>query len=48
MPSLVRFLFVAGALSAIAVGCLYVLAVYFEPEPKEVTRPISNVKVRKD
>lgn len=47
MPSLVRFLFVAGALSAITFGGLYVLATYFEPEPKEVTQPLSGVKVRR-
>jgi hypothetical protein len=48
MPSLVRFLFVAATLSAITFGGLYVLAVYFEPESKEVSRPIHNVKVRKE
>ena len=46
MPSLLRFLVVAGLLSAVTFGGLYVLGEYFEPEPKEVTRPVHGVKVR--
>jgi hypothetical protein len=46
MPSLFRFLLFAGVLSAIAYGGLYALAVYFEPEPKEVSKPLPGVKVR--
>ncbi len=47
MPSLFRFLFVVGSLAAITYGGLYVLAVYFEPEPKEVRKSIPGVKIRR-
>jgi hypothetical protein len=47
MPSLFRFLLIAGVLSAVAYGGLYALAVYFEPEPKEVSKPLPSVKVRR-
>ena len=47
MPSLFRFLVVAGALTAIAFGGLYVLATYFEPEPREVSKTLPGVKVRR-
>lgn len=47
MPSLLRFLVVVGALSAITVGGLYVLSEYFEPVPKEVTQPLPGVKIRR-
>lgn len=48
MPSLLRFLIVIGVLSAVTVGGLYVLAVYFEPVPKEVTQPLPGLKVRRE
>jgi len=48
MPSLFRFLFAAGLLAGIGLGGLYVLAVFLEPVPKEVTKTIPNVKVRKN
>jgi hypothetical protein len=40
MPSLFRFVFVVGTLAAVVAGGLYVLAQYFEPEQREVTRPV--------
>lgn len=46
MPSLVRFLVVVGVIVAIGYTGLYVLAYHFEPESREVTQPIGNVKVR--
>lgn len=48
MPSLFRFLFIAGALSAVVFGGLYVLAVHFEPVPQEVTKPVVGVKIRRE
>ncbi|MEW5963200.1 MAG: hypothetical protein AB1749_06510 [Pseudomonadota bacterium] len=48
MPSLFRFLIIAGTLSAMVFGGLYVLAVYFEPVPQEVTKPVAGVKVRRE
>ena len=47
MPSLFRFLFVVGSLFAMAYGGLYVMAVYFEPEPKEVRKPLPTIQIRK-
>ncbi len=47
MPSLFRFLAIAGTLSAIAFGGLYVLAEVFEPVPKEVSKTVPGVKIRK-
>jgi len=48
MPSLFRFLMVLITLGAIGYGSLYVLAVYFEPDQKEVKRSIPGVKIRRD
>jgi hypothetical protein len=47
MPSLFRFLSVLGLLSAVVFGGLYVLATYFEPQPREVVQPVPNVKVKR-
>ena len=47
MPSLFRFLLIVGSLAAIGYGGLYLLAYHFEPQPKEVTQPVSGVKIRK-
>ena len=47
MPSLFRFLFVLGLLSAVTVGGLYVLSEYFEPESSEVTYSLPGVKIRR-
>lgn len=46
MPSLVRFLVVLGIASAVVFGGLYVLAVYFEPVPRETSTPVPGVKIR--
>jgi hypothetical protein len=47
MPSLFRFLFILGALVGLSYGALYMAATYFEPEPKEVSKPVPGVKIRK-
>jgi hypothetical protein len=47
MPSLFRFLFIIGAIIGAGYGGLYVAATYFEPEPKEVTKPVPGVKIRR-
>ena len=47
MPSLFRFLAVVGVLVAVTVGGLYVLAESFDPVPREVSRPVHDVKIRK-
>jgi hypothetical protein len=46
MPSLFRFLVVVGVAATVVLGGLYVLAVYFEPEPRETSTPVPGVKVR--
>lgn len=48
MPSLFRFFAIVGVLAAIGYGGLYILANHFEPQPKEVTQPLGNVKIRKN
>ena len=47
MPSLFRFLAVAGVISALTFGGLYAAATFFEPESKEVSKSLPGVKVRK-
>lgn len=47
MPSLVRFVVILGTLAAVGYWGLYVLATQFEPQQREVTEPIGNVKIRK-
>ena len=47
MPSLLRFIFVVGALTTVVAGGLYVLATQFEPTQQEVTKPVANVKIRR-
>lgn len=40
MPSLFRFVFAISTFAAVVGGGLYVLAQFFEPEQREVTRPV--------
>lgn len=47
MPSLIRFLVVAGVVGGVIFGGLYVLAVFFEPVPKETSTPVPGIKVRR-
>ena len=46
MPTLFRFLMVLGLIAGGIAGSLYVLAEYFQPEPKEISKALRNVKVR--
>ncbi len=48
MPSLFRFLMITGVLALIIYGGLFALAVYFEPEQREVSTPIHGVKARQE
>jgi hypothetical protein len=48
MPTLFRFLMVLGLIVGGIAGSLYVLAEYFQPEPKEISKALRNVKVRAD
>jgi hypothetical protein len=47
MPTLIRFLVIVGTIAGIAWGALYVLANHLEPEPKEVSKSVPGVKVRR-
>lgn len=47
MPSLFRFLIIAGVLTGLVMGGLYILAVHYEPEPKEVTKVVPGLKLPK-
>ncbi len=47
MPSLFRFLFVTGLVAGTAYAGLYIMATYFEPEPREVTKPLVGVELSK-
>ena len=44
MPTLFRFLMVIGVIAGVVAGSLYVLAEYFQPEPKEISKALRNVK----
>ena len=44
MPTLFRFLMVLGTIVGVVAGSLYVLADYFQPEPKEISKALRNVK----
>ena len=47
MPSLIRFVLVLSVLGGCIGGGLYLLQAYFEPEPKEVSKIVPGVKIRK-
>lgn len=47
MPSLFRFLTILVVLAGLAMSGLYVLATRYEPEQQTISKPIANVKVRK-
>jgi hypothetical protein len=44
MPTLFRFLMILGTIVGVVAGSLYVLAEYFQPEPKEISKALRNVK----
>jgi hypothetical protein len=39
---------VVGTIGAIITGALYILATKFEPEQQTVTKPVLDVKIRKE
>lgn len=47
MPTLFRFIVIAGALGAAGYWGLFVLATRFEPQPQESVQQIGTVKIRK-
>ncbi len=46
MPTLFRFVVFMGMFAGIVFVSVYVLSEYFEPEPKEITKSLRNVKIR--
>jgi len=48
MPSLMRFLAIVGTIFGVAYGTLYVLAVHFEPELRDVSKPVLGVTIKQD
>ena len=46
MPTLFRFLMVIALIGGTVAGSLYVLAEYFQPEPKEISKSLRGVKAR--
>jgi hypothetical protein len=46
MPSLLRFLTICGVLVGLFYGSMYVLAKYFPPESKEISKQVRNIKPR--
>jgi hypothetical protein len=46
MPTLFRLLMVLGVIAGVVTGSLYVLAEYFQPVPKEISKTLRNVKAR--
>jgi hypothetical protein len=47
MPSLFRFLVVAAVLAAVFFGGLYLMAIFLEPEQREMSTSVPGVKVRR-
>lgn len=47
MPTIFRFIVIAGLVAGIGYWGLFMLATKFEPTPKEVVEPIGNLKIRK-
>lgn len=48
MPTLFRFVVVLGLIASVVTGSLYVLAEYFQPEPKEISKSLRGIKARSD
>ncbi|MGO9173621.1 MAG: histidine kinase [Rhodomicrobium sp.] len=46
MPSLLRFLTVVGLLAGLFYGSMFVLANFFEPQQREMTKSIRDVKIK--
>ena len=46
MPTLLRFLTIVGILVGLFYGSMFVLANFFEPQPREMTKSIRDVKVK--
>ncbi|MGF1651113.1 MAG: hypothetical protein ACFCUN_11760 [Hyphomicrobiaceae bacterium] len=48
MPVFVRFTLVAAILAALGYIGLYVMAVHFEPEQKEVRKSVPSIQIKRE
>jgi hypothetical protein len=46
MPSLIRFLAVIGVLVGLFYGGMFLLATVFEPEQRELSKPVRNLQLK--
>jgi hypothetical protein len=46
MPTLFRFITVVGLLVGLFYGTMFVLAKFFEPQPREMVKSLRDVKVK--
>ena len=47
MPAIVRFTILAGVLAVVGYVGLYVMAVHFEPEQKEVRKSLPSIQIKR-
>ncbi|MEL6623454.1 MAG: hypothetical protein AAFY53_03420 [Pseudomonadota bacterium] len=47
MPAVLKYAIVAAIVSALSYVTLYVFAVHFEPEQKEVRKSLPSVKIQR-
>jgi len=46
MPTLIRFLTIVGLIIGLFYGSMFVLANFFEPKPRELTKTVHDIKIR--
>jgi hypothetical protein len=46
MPTLIRFLTIVALFVGLFYGAMFVLANFFEPQPREMTKSLRDVKVK--
>jgi len=47
MPSLIKFLLLAGVLAGIVYGGMIALVTFVEPQPREMSQPIPPARLNK-
>jgi hypothetical protein len=47
MPTLIRFLTVVAVIGGLIYGCIFALATFFDPEPREITVTVPPDKFQK-
>jgi hypothetical protein len=46
MPTLIRFITIVGLIAGLFYGSMFVLANFFEPQQREMTKSIRDAKVK--